>query len=272
MSRRAAKVVILAAGQGTRMRRPDTSVQMSSTQATMARKGVKALIPIDRPFLDYVLSRAADAGCREACLVIGPGHQELRAYYGQVERDRITVDFAVQPEPLGTADALLAAAPFVGDDPFLVLNSDNCYPASALRALCECDTPAIIGYDRDALVADNNIAAERIARFAIVEADEDGFLRRILEKPEPSVIERMASPILVSMNCWRFSREIFDACRAIDRSPRGEYEIPDAVTHSMRVLHQRYRVIACAEKVLDLSSQRDIANVVRQLSGEDVRL
>jgi glucose-1-phosphate thymidylyltransferase len=46
------KVVILARGLGTRMRRADASAELAGDQAAAAELGVKALIPIGRPFLD----------------------------------------------------------------------------------------------------------------------------------------------------------------------------------------------------------------------------
>ena len=272
MSVDGAKVVILAAGLGRRMRRGEPGVQLARDQATVAGTGVKALIPVGRPFLDYVLTRVADAGCRDVCLVIGPRHDEIRSYYEHVQANRLRIVFAVQDEPLGTAHALAAAEQFVGDDPFLVLNSDNCYPANALRGLCRMEGCGIVGFDRETLIAGGDMAAERILQFAIVEPDSEGWLKRILEKPPPHVVERMQPPILVSMNCWRFEPVIFQACRRIGKSPRGEYEIPDAVTQSIRVLGQRYRVLDSHEAVLDLSCQGDIARVARRLAGEDVRL
>src|ERR1700688_4936706 len=77
------KAVILAAGLGTRMRKADDAASLDARQAAIADTGVKALIPIKRPFLDYVLHALADAGFKRVCLVIGPDHHELRRYYGQ---------------------------------------------------------------------------------------------------------------------------------------------------------------------------------------------
>ena len=112
------KIVVLARGLGTRMRRPDQSTSLDDRQAAVAQTGVKALIPIDRPFLDYVLSAAVEAGYRRVCLVVGPQHDELRDHYGrQLRPQRITVEFAVQAEPKVTADAVAAAESFAGGDP-----------------------------------------------------------------------------------------------------------------------------------------------------------
>ena len=61
------KAVILARGLGKRMRRPDPSAQhLNIFQAHMADSGFKAMIPVWRPVLDYVLSGMADAGYRSA--------------------------------------------------------------------------------------------------------------------------------------------------------------------------------------------------------------
>ena len=78
----ATKAVILARGLGTRMRRPDPAAGLDERQTSIAGTGVKAMMPIGRPFLDYVLSTIADAGFRDVCLVIGPEHDAVREYYG----------------------------------------------------------------------------------------------------------------------------------------------------------------------------------------------
>ena len=128
------KAVILARGLGTRMRRGDGQAALSEAQQAVAATGVKALIPIGRPFLDYVLSALADAGYRRVCLVVAPDHEAIRSHYAEVSLSRIAIDFAVQVEPKGTADAVAAAEAFAGEDDFLVINSDNYYPpASAPR-------------------------------------------------------------------------------------------------------------------------------------------
>ena len=56
------KAVILARGLGTRMRKSDADAALDAKQAAAAETGIKALIPIDRPFLDYVLHVIAQAG------------------------------------------------------------------------------------------------------------------------------------------------------------------------------------------------------------------
>ena len=142
------KAVILARGLGTRMRKQDDNADLTADQSDIAATGLKAMIPINRPFLDYVLHQLAQAGYKQICLVIGPEHDTVRQYYGtEIKCDRVTIDFAVQVEPLGTADAVRAAEQFAGDDPFLVINSDNYYPFESLRDLRELSGPGLAGFD-----------------------------------------------------------------------------------------------------------------------------
>ena len=268
-----ARAVILARGLGTRMRRPAEGAALDPRQASVADTGVKAMIPIGRPFLDYLLTAVADAGCREACLVIGPEHDAIRKYYTeQVAVSRLAVRFAVQEHPLGTADAVLAAERCTAGEPFLTLNSDNFYPVGVMARLCGLDGQRLAGFEREALVRQGNIDEARVGKYAVLDVDASGALRRIVEKPDEATWDRIGRDAPISMNCWRFGPAIFDAARAIGPSPRGELEIADAVQYAIDVLGERFEVVPAREGVLDLSMRADIPSVARRLEGFEVRL
>ena len=266
------KAVVLARGLGTRMREPDETADLTGAERTAARAGVKAMIPIGRPFLDYVLAGLAEAGYRRVCLVIGPEHGGMRDYYGSLDCERLAVEFAVQAEPLGTADAVAAAEDFAAGEPILAINSDNYYPLDALRGLREMPGSALAAFDRDAMIAGGNIPPDRISQFAVVQLGDNGRLARIIEKPDPQTLASLGGPIRVSMNCWRFAPAIFEACRNIRPSPRGELEITDAVQYTIDSLGERFGVLPVSAPVLDLSSRSDIAAVRAALAGVQVRL
>ncbi|MDY6913145.1 MAG: sugar phosphate nucleotidyltransferase [Planctomycetota bacterium] len=265
------KAVILARGLGTRMRKDSDSAHLSKSQSSAADAGVKAMIPTGRPFLDYVLTALADAGYRRACLVIGPEHDSIRDYYGQKGAcRRLGVEFAVQVEPRGTADAVAAAETFAAGDHFLMINSDNYYPPEALSALRELPGSGLAVFDRETLLAGSNIPPERINKFAVIQFDAERNLLRILEKPQPEQISALTGPICISMNCWRFGPEIFQACRSISPSPRGEMEITDAVQYAIDSLGVKFRSMSFQVPVLDLSSRDDIAEVAKRLADVKV--
>jgi glucose-1-phosphate thymidylyltransferase len=270
------KVVVLARGLGTRMRKQDGQARLDLRQAAIAETGVKAMIPVggtDRPFLDYVLAEVADAGYRRVCLVIGPEHDQVRAYYGQVLKPRrLTVSFAVQDRPLGTANAVAAAEGFAADDGFLMINSDNLYPTAACGQLRQLSGAGVALFERDAMLAHSNIAPDRVMKFAAGVIDARGNLQRVIEKPDAATLASLGPEVFLSMNCWRFGPAIFEACRKIKPSSRGEYEITDAAQYAIDHLGETFRVVRSREPVLDLSSRGDIASVAAKLAGKAVEL
>jgi glucose-1-phosphate thymidylyltransferase len=274
------KAVLLARGLGSRMKQdgPSTAlgagdVALTPDQAAAAAAGAKGMMPMGngRPFLDYVLSALADAGCTSACLVVAPDHTAIREYYeGAGRPSRLAIDYAVQPLADGTARAVQSARRYAGSDPFLVLNSDNLYPADVLRTLAGLDGPGLPAYEVESLVRDSGFARDRVMGFAAIDVNDRGRLMRIFEKPGRDYFEAAGSRALVSMNVWRFDERIFDACRDVPLSARGEYELPEAVgvAVSTGVAFQTFRA---SGGVLDLSRRSDVAFVNRRLAGMEPR-
>jgi dTDP-glucose pyrophosphorylase len=263
------RALILARGLGTRMRSTTGDADLTDAQRRAADAGLKAMMPIgQRPFLDFILSGLADAGLSEIGIVVAPDHDLLRQYYtSEAPPARSRLELIVQEQPIGTANAVLAAAAWVRDDPFLVLNGDNLYPTDVLRATAAAAQPALPGFERGDLIRSSNIDAARINAFALIETDAHGYLTRIVEKPRPGEADASA---LVSMNCWRFDRGILDACRSVPASPRGEYELPMAVGLAL-AQGMRFQVLPAGGPVLDLSQRADAAEVARRLAGIDPR-
>lgn len=284
------RAVVLARGLGTRMREPDLAARLSEAQRRAADAGSKMMVPVHgRPFLDYVLGALADAGISEVALVVAPDHAEIAGHYAANPPARVSLAFVVQPEALGTANAVLAAEAWTAGAPFVAMNADNLYPVAALRDLASLTEPGLPAFQREDLVRTSNIAAERILAFALVELDDDGYLGAIVEKPTSlppdrgghTSVEPLASAVrpeghitlkktFVSMNCWRFDARIFAACRGVARSTRGEFELPEAVALASRG-GVRFKAIPAVGPVLDLSRRGDTADVERRLAGMDPR-
>jgi glucose-1-phosphate thymidylyltransferase len=152
------------------------------------------------------------------------------------------------------------------------MNGDNLYPTHALTDLAGLDEPGLPAFDRDDLVRTSNIPAERISAFAVIEVDDTGYLTRIVEKPAERAGRSSdrdcgsAAPELISMNCWRFDARIFDACRAVSRSARGEFELPEAVGDAIRG-GMKVKALMARGPVLDLSRRADTADIARRLQG-----
>jgi dTDP-glucose pyrophosphorylase len=292
------KAVVLAAGRGTRMRESEPgkdrgsppcrrrNPELDPAQHRAAEEGQKGLIPFHgHPFLSHVLSALADGRVNEVCLVVGPGPNPVRAYFEALPTTRLRIRFAVQEHPTGSAHALLAAEEFAGGDPVLVVNGDNLYPPAVVERVGRIRGSGLAGFRASALSAGGAIPPERIAAFAVVAVDEEGCLREIFEKPGPEQLARLEDDPLVSMTCWRFEPEIFQACHRVGPSARGEYELPDAVIALVRgdgsggpegqVESPKGRcvqVVPVEAEVLDLTAQGDIPQVEARLGGREVRL
>lgn len=261
----------MARGLGTRMRRADTGATLDASQAAAAESGVKGMIPIKRPFLEYLISALADAGLDEVVLVIGPEHDAVRRHFVQdAPPQRVRIRFAVQQEPIGTANAVTSAADVIGDEPFLVLNADNYYPVEAYRLLAAEASAGTVAFDRDALVREGNVDPERVRSFAVLSVGDDGMLEGIVEKPGDSLDLTSNAARWVGMNLWAMTPAVVSACRRVPKSARGEYELPEAVAMALRE-GVPVRAIRLAAPVLDLSRRADIAAVAERLGDLEPR-
>jgi glucose-1-phosphate thymidylyltransferase len=253
------KAVILARGLGKRMRAENESVKLDEQQTRIAAQGIKALMPIvgERTLLDFIFESLSQAGFSEFCLVIGNENQAIRDFCAKLN---YKISFAIQEKPLGTANAVLAAEDFAGDDNFLVVNSDNLYPINDLERLRNLISAGLIAFDKQNLIKKSNIDETKINKFAVLDFDENDYLKKIIEKPE-----RVAENSFISMNAWLFSPKIFAACRQIKLSERGEFELADAVNFAIENLDEKFKAVYSKEGVLDLSSRADVENVREKL-------
>ncbi len=264
---------MLAAGRGTRMQRPDTVSTLTAEQVRAADAGSKAMMPVGRPFLDYVLSALADADITDVCIVVSPSDRASR------ERDgpggvasRLRVEFAEQAKPLGTADAVRCARDVVREETFVMLNADNVYSPDAIRAVRAIGGCGLAGYRAGPLVRLSNIPRDRLRAYALVRADSTGHVVSIEEKPVAAGADNFNEYALISMNLWSFTPDIFVACDRVTPSVRGELELADAVRIAMQQLGVRFRVVTVEQGVLDLSSRADIASVTERLRDVPVRV
>lgn len=156
------QTVVLAAGEGTRMR------PLTATRP-------KPMLPVaGRPLLAHTLETAAAAGASRIILVVGYEHQAVRDHFGR-EYAGIPIEYAVQAAQDGTADAVRAAHPHLDEGPFVVLNGDALYDRDHLRHLYQGDP--VVGAYR----VDNPCA------YGVLQTDASG---QLVE----DVIEKSANP------------------------------------------------------------------------------
>lgn len=253
------------------MQRAEGGASLDEEQRRAADRGAKALVPFyGHAYLSYVLAGLAEGGITHVCVVVPRDDDAITQYYANVSPQRLQLVFVRQNEPRGSAHALVAAQRHVGTEPFVLVNGDNVYPAAVIDQVRRLSGSGLAGFAQGALI-DGGIPAERLGAYALLEVDGSGCLQRIVEKPGADLVRERGKDALVSMTCWRFETSIFDACRSIGPSERGEYEIPDAV---MLTVNRGvcFRVVPVRAAVLDLTSRADVPVVAARLHGQRVSL
>jgi bifunctional UDP-N-acetylglucosamine pyrophosphorylase/glucosamine-1-phosphate N-acetyltransferase len=189
------QTVLLAAGEGTRMR-------------PLTHSTPKPMLPVaDRPLCAHTADAAVAAGTDELVVVVGYEADAVRSYFGERYRG-VPVRYAVQEEQLGTAHAVRAARDLL-EGPFVVLNGDDLYDHRSVAELYE-SGPAVAAYR---VAEPSNYGVLAVA---------DDLVTGVTEKPDDPASD------LVNAGAYAFpaeARELLD----VDRSDRGEYEITDVL-------------------------------------------
>lgn len=206
------KAVILAAGQGTRLR-PVT--------LTMP----KPLVPVaNQPLIAYAIHVLKNAGLTEIGIVVNDLESPIHSQLGSGESLGVHLDYIVQREQLGLAHAINLAHDFVGNEPFCVLLGDNIFQDKMESLIREFPTA-----DHEVAIALIEVSDPK--RFGIAEID-DGRIKRVIEKPKTP-----PSNLAIS-GAYLFKPTIFEAISRIKPSWRNEYEITDAIQQVIDLGHK----------------------------------
>lgn len=229
------KIVILAAGKGTRM-------------LPITEEVPKALIEVaNKPFLFWLLQSVKKAGFTDIAIIVGYKKEMIADF---LKKEGIKAALIEQKEQKGTGHAVLQAEKFCGKDDFVVVMGDNLYSEKDILA---------IGKDSNfCYIA--GFKHTNPERFGVLVTKGD-LLVRIHEKPKEFVGD------IINTGLYKFTPEIFDALKRISLSPRGEYELTDAIT----VLAQKgkVKVIQLHDFWKDFGKVEDISEVERFLKGGD---
>jgi dTDP-glucose pyrophosphorylase len=228
--------VILAGGRGTRMQ-------------ALSQNQPKHLIPVhDRPFLAYLIDRIVQAKFTRVVVVVG-----YKAEQFDKLKDQFSIPLAIvnQVEVMGATSYGTAipvkAVQSIVQEPFAVISGDNLYSVRDLEAVRDDE-----GWNWVA-----GFRHEEPSRFGVLHQDEQGFLKQIVEKPKEFVGD------IINVGLYAFQPEIFQALDRIDLSPRGEYELTDAVNLLAR--DHRVRVRAIQDRWFDFTSPDDVERLSKVL-------
>lgn len=235
------KVVIAAAGQGTRM-------------LHLTKGKSKHLIRVrKRPFLAYLLDNLFLAGFRDLILVTGFKEELIEKFLNRykpplksLRKSQYKIRMVSQYEALGpkskiygTACPLMCVKNIIKKGQFIYLCGDNLYSIGDLKEIN-------IGGEYNYVAG---IYRKNPEKYGVL-VKENGLLKKVVEKPKDFVGN------IVNTGLYKFNFEIFDKVKKIKKSPRGEYEITDAI--NLLVKEKKVKVKIIKDFWLDFGNPADV--------------
>jgi UDP-N-acetylglucosamine diphosphorylase / glucose-1-phosphate thymidylyltransferase / UDP-N-acetylgalactosamine diphosphorylase / glucosamine-1-phosphate N-acetyltransferase / galactosamine-1-phosphate N-acetyltransferase len=223
------KAVLLAAGRGTRMRELTADLP-------------KPMIEVrGKPVLQHIVEGLRDAGVRRFLIIVGYRAEAVQNFFGDGSRYKIDIQYAAQVTQDGTGRVVDLARDFVSDSPFVLAYGDILVdPANYKRIIDLAD-------DVEALISVTR--GEDVSKGGAVFLNERMVLVDLREKSKPG---EPSSP-WYNAGLYAFRPSIFDFTARLKPSPRGEYELTDAI----RALAQSGNKVQALELTGEWADVRD---------------
>ena len=214
------RAVILAAGKGTRMRE-------------LTNELPKPMLRVQgKPILEHIVAGIIVAGIREIFIVSGWRADVIENHFGDGKIFGAQISFGRQLVQDGTGKAPEIAKQFVGDSPFLLTYGDILVAPEMylqmIRRFGEGDFAGVVTVTR----------GEDVTKGGLNFFDEQFCLKRLVEKPSPEHLEQLRrdgwlksnEPVWYNAGIYIFTPQIFEFTARLQKSPRGEYELTDAIS------------------------------------------
>jgi dTDP-glucose pyrophosphorylase len=199
------KGVLLAAGRGTRMR--DLTEALPKPMLEVRGK----------PVLQHIVEGLRDAGLTNLLVVVGWRADVVTEFFGDGSKLGVSIEYETQTVQDGTGRVVALARDFVGSDPFLLSYGDILIAPENYRQICDALTgaEAVISIKR----------SDDVSQGGAVFVNERFELTDLREKPNPGE----PTSAWYNAGIYAFRPSIFDYITKLRPSPRGEYELTDAV-------------------------------------------
>src|SRR6266481_1531499 len=199
------KAVILAAGRGTRMR--ELSAELPKPMIKVRGK----------PVLQHIIEGLLNAGIGDLLLVVGYRADSVREFFCDGSRYNVAIQYATQTVQDGTGRVVDLARDFVGNRPFILAYGDILVDPGNYK--CVVDLPD----DVEAMLTVTR--GEDVSKGGAVVVNDQMDVLDVREKPKPG---EPTSP-WYNAGLYAFRPSIFDFTAKLKPSPRGEYELTDAI-------------------------------------------
>ncbi len=203
------KAVLLAAGEGVRLQ-PITATRP------------KHLIKIaGKPILEHCLNGLKENGVTEAVIVTHYMGKAISNYFGDGSKFGFKLEYVEQETVLGTGNAASLAEQYLKGS-FMLIYGDLLFSAETVKVVLDTYRE---GKPAGAMAV---VPVDNPENYGVVELDEERAVMQIVEKPKRS----KAPSNLANAGIYVLDESIFDELRGVKRSPRGEWELTDALTRT----------------------------------------
>ncbi len=213
------KAVILAAGKGTRMRELTNEIP-------------KPMLKVQgKPILEHIINGLITAGIREFFIVTGFKAETIENYFGDGKKLGVKIFYGRQVVQDGTGKAPELAKDFVGADDFVLTYGDILVRPQTYRQMLKRFGPG----NFSALVTATG--SQDVTKGGLIFFDKDFCLTRLVEKPSAAQLEELRREGLLkpgdtawyNAGIYIFTPALFNFIDKLQKSPRGEYELTDAI-------------------------------------------
>jgi dTDP-glucose pyrophosphorylase len=184
-----------------------------------------------RPILEHILTGLRAAGVSEFCIITGWRAELVEDFFGDGSRWEVAIEYARQEVQDGTGKAPELARAFVGDDPFLLTYGDILVkPETYAQMLTRWG-----GGEFSGLVTVTG--SEDVTKGGLFFFDENFCLNHLVEKPTSEQLDdlraegrlKKGAPAWYNAGIYIFQPSLFEHTARLQKSPRGEYELTDAL-------------------------------------------
>jgi dTDP-glucose pyrophosphorylase len=233
------KAVVLAAGRGTRMRELTNDIP-------------KPMIEVrGKPVLQHIVQGLCDAGVRRFLIIVGYHAERVRNFFGDGRHHNVAIEYATQTVQDGTGRVVNLARDFTDGAPFVLSYGDILISPVNYKRIVDFpdDVEAVITVTR----------GEDVSKGGAVFVNEQMELVDLREKPKPG---EPTSP-WYNAGLYAFRPSIFEFIARLEPSPRGEYELTDAI----RDLAHSGKKVKALELIGEWADVRDPEILARLNSG-----
>ena len=220
---------MLAAGRGTRMRELTADLP-------------KPMIEVrGKPVLQHILEGLRDAGVRDFLIVVGYHADAVQNFFGDGSRYNVAIQYATQAVQDGTGRVVDLARDFAGDSPFVLSYGDILLDPTSYKHVVD------LPHNVEAIVTVTR--GEDVSKGGAVYVNEKMEVIDIREKAQPGKLTTRS----YNAGIYVFRPTIFEFTANLQPSPRGEYELTDAI----RALAQSGKNVKALELTGEWADVRD---------------